>query len=415
MKEKILVHICCAPDLLFFLKKLKEDFSNFEIIGYFYDPNIHPEEEYVLRLVETKRICNTLNIRLYEGAYDFENWMSKVRGLEEEPERGERCKVCFDLRLEKAFEKAKELKCNFVTTTLLMSPKKDINQIKNSGEKLEKKYRIKFLAPDYRKGGGTQQMFKLARDSEIYMQDYCGCVYGMFNQGKDPHLYLSSIKGRRPGSKEELLFIKRIKYAAESMELSTKEYPFPFLGWILLQGSIFVDDEPIESVVEPYSMGVKGIVKGVVERENGNTLYLNRGFVRIKLRENVSDELPVKFRGLIHPTFVVHEYLRLKLRRGRIRVTLQTKFEEMKSLVMLVGSEKAEYIIGVPADTTQKGKGVNEEEVLGLLSVYYEDIYRSKLSVVILGAEINGGFGSKVFKDMLDREINNFMEVNINV
>ena len=89
----LLVHICCAPDALYFLKKLREDFPNKEMVGFFYDPNIHPYEEYRLRLVETKRICRDLGIPLIEGEYDVESWMDSVKGLENEPERGERGSV----------------------------------------------------------------------------------------------------------------------------------------------------------------------------------------------------------------------------------------------------------------------------------------------------------------------------------
>ncbi len=414
MKERILVHICCAPDLLYFLKRLKEDNPDKEIIGFFYDPNIHPKEEYDLRLTETKRICKLLGIELIEGEYDVENWLEAIKGLEEEPERGKRCQVCFDIRLKRSFEKAKELNCQYVTTTLLMSPKKDINQLKFSGENLESEYDIKFIAPDYRKGGGTQEMFRLAKDYEIYMQDYCGCIYGMINQGKDMVVYTSRIKGRRPGSREEFLFIKRIKFLAESRELTTKEIPFPFLGWILLSGSLHVNDEPVESVIEPYSMSIKGIVKGKVERKTGNVLHLNRGFVRIKLKEKVVEDIPVTFNGLINPTFVVHSSLERKLMEGKIKATLQSRFEEMKSIVLIIGSENAEYLIGVPADTPSTGEGVKLEEVDDLIKLYHEDIYKGRLAIVVLGAEINGKFGSKVFESTTGRKIDGTIKSLVN-
>ncbi|HIQ49367.1 MAG TPA: epoxyqueuosine reductase QueH, partial [Aquifex aeolicus] len=125
-KSKILVHICCAPDAIYFLKRLREDFPESEIVGYFYDPNIHPYEEYKLRYIETERICRELGIKLIEGEYDVENWLQKVKGYEHEPERGARCELCFDHRLRKSVEVAKELGCNYLTTTLLMSPKKSI-------------------------------------------------------------------------------------------------------------------------------------------------------------------------------------------------------------------------------------------------------------------------------------------------
>ncbi|MFN3471654.1 MAG: epoxyqueuosine reductase QueH, partial [Aquificaceae bacterium] len=158
---KIAVHICCAPDALYFLKRLREDYPEAEILGFFYDPNIHPYEEYKLRLIETQRICKELSIYLYEGEYDVEGWLSYVKGYEDEPERGKRCALCFDYRLLRSLEFAKEVEATHLTTTLLMSPKKEFLMLKESGEKVCKAYNIEFLALDYRKGGGTQEMFKL--------------------------------------------------------------------------------------------------------------------------------------------------------------------------------------------------------------------------------------------------------------
>ena len=122
--DKILVHICCGVDSVYALRKLKEDFPNSELIGYFYDPNIHPEEEFELRWIETKRVCNQLGIECIKGDYDLDLWLSSVKGLENEPERGKRCTVCHDVRLTKSSEIAKELGCNKLTTVLMMSPKK---------------------------------------------------------------------------------------------------------------------------------------------------------------------------------------------------------------------------------------------------------------------------------------------------
>ncbi len=239
--KKVLVHICCAPDALYFLKKLREEFPDHELVGFFYDPNIHPYEEYLLRLEETKRTCQKLNIKLIEGEYDLQEWLEKVKGLEKEPERGQRCSVCFDFRLERSARLAKELRCDTMTTTLLMSPKKKFEQLRESGEKVSKRFGIKFLAVDYRKGGGTQEMFKLTKENQIYQQDYCGCVYGLFNQKEEEALWdLVSTGKRPPGSREETLFIKRVRTFCESLNLKTYEEEFPFIGWKLLEGGLWI-------------------------------------------------------------------------------------------------------------------------------------------------------------------------------
>ena len=92
-------------------------------MGFYYDPNINPYEEYKHRLIETQRKCKELNIELQEGEYDVERWLSYVKGYEDEPERGIRCALCFDYRLLRSFEFAKEVGATHLTTTLLMCPK----------------------------------------------------------------------------------------------------------------------------------------------------------------------------------------------------------------------------------------------------------------------------------------------------
>lgn len=97
----MLVHICCSVDSHFFLQKLQLEYPEETLIGFFYDPNIHPFSEYSLRLLDVKRSCQKLGIVLHVGEYDYEGWIEAVRGLENEPEKGKRCLVCFDNRLEK--------------------------------------------------------------------------------------------------------------------------------------------------------------------------------------------------------------------------------------------------------------------------------------------------------------------------
>ncbi|HUH42189.1 MAG TPA: epoxyqueuosine reductase QueH, partial [Sulfurimonas sp.] len=131
----MLVHICCSVDSHFFLEKLQLDYPDEKLTGFFYDPNIHPYSEYQLRLLDVRRSCKKLGIELLEGEYDFEAWMQAVRGLENEPEKGKRCEVCFDKRFDVSAKKALELGEKSVTTTLLVSPLKSQEQLKVSGDK----------------------------------------------------------------------------------------------------------------------------------------------------------------------------------------------------------------------------------------------------------------------------------------
>jgi len=397
---RILVHICCAPDALYFVKRLREDYPDASLVGFFYDPNIHPYEEYKLRLLETQRMCQSLGIELYEGEYDLESWMSKVKGYEDEPERGKRCKICFDYRLERSALFAKEVGATHLTTTLLMSPKKEFLMVKESGEALAKAYGLEFLAPDYRKGGGTQEMFKLSRGFEFYHQDYCGCVYGLFKQKKENALWdLVSFGGRWPGSKEEALFIKSVRLFAESLNLPCKEWEFSFLNWKVLSGKIEVDGKVIPSLVVPFSKSIKGVLKADVEEIKENTLFYNKGGLRVILVEELKDEPVKSFNGITDPTFRVSLSYKDLLLNHRIRAELQTEFSTDTSRVLLIGSLSAKEIYHLPADTLQDGRGVSFEEVKRFLEENVSSIEKGELSLVLCGAESLCSAGSNYFKE----------------
>ncbi|NPA58759.1 MAG: epoxyqueuosine reductase QueH, partial [Aquificae bacterium] len=138
--KKLLVHICCGVDAVYSLRKLKQDFPDAHIEGYFYDPNIHPEGEYILRWLETERVCRQLGIKCHPAPYQPELWLEAVKGLENEPERGKRCSVCHDLRLEETARFCRENGFDSFTTVLMMSPKKDFQVLKEIGEDVARRY-----------------------------------------------------------------------------------------------------------------------------------------------------------------------------------------------------------------------------------------------------------------------------------
>ena len=119
---------------------------------------------------------------MLEGEYDFEAWMEAVKGLENEPEKGKRCEVCFDKRFMESAKKALELGEKKITTTLLVSPLKSQEQLKRVGDEFYKKHGVKFIAVDYRAGGGTQDQSKVTKEEQLYRQDYCGCIFGLTMQ-----------------------------------------------------------------------------------------------------------------------------------------------------------------------------------------------------------------------------------------
>ncbi len=254
----ILVHICCAVDSHYFLQRLKENYPAKKIVGFFYDPNIHPYGEYRLRLLDVQKSCQKLEIELIEGEYDYKKWLDLVSGYESEPEKGARCDICFDRRLEVSAKKASELGSGFLTTTLLMSPKKSFEQLKKRGEEVCKKEAIEFIAPDFRQKGGTQEQFVTAKEQKLYHQDYCGCIYALGmqrdSQKKIADELFSPISAQiLPNSIEEKLSLYNKRYEMEEKGINHKIVREKFLNYRLLYGYVQKDGSVLESYPLAYS------------------------------------------------------------------------------------------------------------------------------------------------------------------
>ena len=189
----MLVHICCSVDSHYFLQRLRKDHPNERIVGYFYDPNIHPYSEFLLRFEDVKRSCEKLGIELICGEYDYEAWLGGTKGLEDEPEKGKRCEYCFDFRMKDSAKKALDLGLNKITTTLLMSPKKDFSQLKKALDEAVVGSNLEAVAVDYRKNGGTSEQFILAKKDKLYHQNYCGCVFALKKQRDSQNLPQSEL------------------------------------------------------------------------------------------------------------------------------------------------------------------------------------------------------------------------------
>ncbi len=388
--KRILAHICCAVDAIYFLKRLREDFPEAEIIGFFYDPNIHPYEEYLLRLKESERACKLLGIKFIEGEYNLKGWLERVKGLENEPEKGARCAICFDERLKRSVKKAKELGCDAFTTTLLMSPKKSQKQLERVGKKLERAHGVKYLHLDYRKGGGVQEMNRLVREKEIWRQDYCGCLFALIQQkGENSLLDLVGFPGRLPGTKEEHLFTRTFKVFAELLDLPVREEEFTLLGWFPLRGYLkVVGGEVIPSLVKPFSAPIRGKVRADITGRVGNRLYLNKQNAVVELVDRAK---PLEFPFASNPTFWVHpEYEKLIL-SGRLEATLEVETKFVPSRNLIVGNpERAREIFLAPADTLADGQGVKMEKLEGFLKSLAEDIRSERAAFVLLGAQSYG-------------------------
>jgi predicted adenine nucleotide alpha hydrolase (AANH) superfamily ATPase len=175
-KPKLLVHICCASDALYVLDLLKESYA---VSGYFYNPNIHPSEEYVRRLEETRKVAQTLKVNLLEEAYDDERWLKITQKFKEEPEKGRRCDVCYAMRLEKTAQKTSELGFDIFATVMSLSPWKKADALNRLGRMFARRYKINYLEANFKKEDGFRKSVELSKSHGLYRQNYCGCIYSM--------------------------------------------------------------------------------------------------------------------------------------------------------------------------------------------------------------------------------------------
>jgi len=174
MAMKIVLHICCAVCAAGVVERLTSE--GHEVLGFFYNPNIHPEEEYERRLDATRRVARELNFPLEAGPYVPEEWLTATRGLENEPEGSKRCTVCFRLRLARTFLYLQECGGDAFTSTLTVSTHKSAKVINQTGQEIGGD---RFLARDFKKQAGFQRATELARKWNLYRQNYCGCIYSL--------------------------------------------------------------------------------------------------------------------------------------------------------------------------------------------------------------------------------------------
>ena len=182
-ESSLLLHSCCAPCAGEIMEAVAA--SEIKTTVYFYNPNIHPVQEYELRKEENKRYCQKLGFNFIDADYDKDNWFKRIKGLENEPERGERCTKCFDMRFERSALYAHENKFSLFATTLGISRWKDLDQVNNSGLRAADRYSgLNFWDFNWRKAGGSPRMIEISKREEFYQQEYCGCVYSLRDTNK---------------------------------------------------------------------------------------------------------------------------------------------------------------------------------------------------------------------------------------
>ncbi len=177
-KDPLLLHSCCAPCAGVIMEDLVQHQVPYTIL--FYNPNIHPQREYNLRKAENMRHAQSLGVPFVDADYDVANWMARVKGLENEPERGARCTACFDMRFAFSALYAHEHGFKGFATTLGISRWKDLAQVNGSGARAALRYEnLTFWAINWRKGGGSARMIELSKKEGFYQQEYCGCIYSL--------------------------------------------------------------------------------------------------------------------------------------------------------------------------------------------------------------------------------------------
>ncbi len=196
MEEKLLLHICCGPcaSYVSYLCSLK-----FSIVGYYYNPNIYPKEEYQKRRGALEKLSRQTKLKVIFERYNLEDYFNSLGDLGNSKARSlikanryrelesliaagkfvitqdRRCPICYKLRLEKTAKKAKELGFNYFTTTLLISPYQKLAKIRKIGENLSRKYGVEFYFEDFRPGFLKSK--ELSRSYNLYSQRYCGCIF----------------------------------------------------------------------------------------------------------------------------------------------------------------------------------------------------------------------------------------------
>ncbi|MDD5547828.1 MAG: epoxyqueuosine reductase QueH [Candidatus Pacebacteria bacterium] len=178
--SKILIHTCCAVCGAYLTEVLKADY---EPVIFFYNPNIHPREEYEKRKESAVKLAEIYKAEFVEGDYDDKNWTDKIKGLEGEKEGGKRCTVCFEMRLQKTAEEAKRRGIKYFATTLAVSPYKNEKLINEIGQRIAKENGLEFITINSAdKKDIWDKSRKLAKDFNFYHQNYCGCTYSIWKK-----------------------------------------------------------------------------------------------------------------------------------------------------------------------------------------------------------------------------------------
>jgi predicted adenine nucleotide alpha hydrolase (AANH) superfamily ATPase len=171
-KPGLLLHVCCAPCSTACLERLQADY---EVVLFWYNPNITDRAEHEHRLAEARRYAGTAGVEFIEGPHEAARWQAAAEGLLEEPEGGRRCDACFQLRLRAAGEAAVERGIPLLTTTLTLGPRKPLTKVAAAAQEALVGLPVEYLPFDFKKQGGFERSLQLSEQHKLYRQDFCGC------------------------------------------------------------------------------------------------------------------------------------------------------------------------------------------------------------------------------------------------
>lgn len=180
--QKLLLHICCGPCATHVVEVLRYKYN---VTGYFYNPNIYPEEEYVKRLDAAREVARRMGITLIEGEYEQQTFFDAVKGFENEPENGERCKICYRIRLSGTAQNGAGNSFDCIASTLTSGPMKKASIINPIGNEEAECAGLSFIEGDWKKKDGFKRSCELSHEYGIYRQNYCGCLFSMTGKRKE--------------------------------------------------------------------------------------------------------------------------------------------------------------------------------------------------------------------------------------
>lgn len=176
--DKVLLHTCCAPCSSAIIECLMQ--HGITPVIYYCNPNIYPLKEYLIRKEECTRYALSLGLQIIDADYNHEEWLSHVKGMENEPERGGRCLRCFKMRLLDTARFAHEQGISVITTTLASSRWKSLEQINEAGKWAVSNYPdVVWWEQNWRKGGLSERRIAIIKEYDFYNQQYCGCEFSM--------------------------------------------------------------------------------------------------------------------------------------------------------------------------------------------------------------------------------------------